>query len=62
MKKIWIDQDEWYPVYSMDDSYRALSDKREISDKDYKFVVKAFDNFDKAQEMLQGLVNRTLEE
>ncbi|CAN8138900.1 hypothetical protein THIOSC13_100002 [uncultured Thiomicrorhabdus sp.] len=48
--KVYIDQSEWYPVFSLSEDVCDV--EVDMSDEDIKFIQSAFSNFDKAQEML----------
>lgn len=54
--KVYIDNDEWYPVYSLTErepgGYK-FGVEAEISEKDLKFIDKAFADFSKAQDILR---------
>ena len=49
MKNCTIDVDEWYPVYEI---HVSREGNRQINDEDLAFIEQAFEQFEKAQEML----------
>lgn len=59
--KIWIDYDEWYPVYMFteEEQYKRMYDKEvEITDKELEWLNHAFSEFNKAQDFLQKKRNK----
>ena len=52
MPKITVDYDEWYPVYYVSKSGRHGLEV-ELSEEDVAFIAKAYDDFEKAHEMLR---------
>ena len=51
MKKVWIERDEWYPVYEIVDR-PSYAEEIELTDKELEMVRKAEALFEKAQILL----------
>lgn len=55
MVKIWIDSDEWYPVYSFSLENNTYGKSNNMTKKEIKKIQKVFDEFSKIQERLKKL-------
>lgn len=60
MVRIEIDTDEWYPVYSIDETVKGLDNYGvvEVPDKVYQKLLKTFEDFAKAQRILGELIRK----
>lgn len=58
MKKIRIDCDEWYPVWSFKDDKGNI----EVSDEEHAFLTRAFEDFNRAQKTLETAFNKNFYE
>jgi predicted DNA binding protein len=55
-KVVYVDKDEWYPVYSLTE--KNWGDKCELTEKEIAYIKKAYKMFQKAQEMLKKAYER----
>lgn len=56
MKKIYIYETEWFPVYEFEeDKSGDIVDVIEISDEKYNRLIEIFSNFNKARDYLMKL-------
>ena len=60
--KVWIDYDEWYPVFTVDNGEKAgkynmlpWGKEVEMSEADYAEMVVVFEKFNEVQKRLQAL-------
>lgn len=60
MPVVRIDEDEWWPVYSIVDAYHKANGLREaeLSESQIEFIEDAFDKFDEAQTILMMAYKR----
>ena len=61
--KVWIDSDEWYPVFTVDNGERAATynlnpwgQEAEVTEEQYAEWVRVFEEFDKVQTELRAAI------
>ena len=54
--KVKIDEDEWYPVYSIVDSDDKHPVEIELTEEQVAFIKQVQEDFDRAQEVIRPLV------
>ena len=52
--KVHVYKDEWYPAYQIEEDSSSDSNL-ELTNEEYVFVLKAFNNFNKAQLILHRI-------
>lgn len=57
-QRIYIDSDEWYPVYSFDTENRWGNQAGDVTDEELARLNHAFEEFDWAQDFLKKLRHR----
>lgn len=58
--KCWVTVDEWYPVLDVQKEKTSWTseDSIELTEEQYDYIRKVFDEFDRVQEKLNKLTNR----
>lgn len=51
--KVFIETDEWYPVYSISEFEEDYTDPIELTGEEFNFILKATQDFVKAQNIIK---------
>jgi len=57
-KVLFIDEDERWPFYFVYKSARIYDYMIEVTDEEYEFIVKAMEDFEKAQELIKRKIDQ----
>ena len=60
LRKVYFKEVEWYPVWVVDDSdgLPPVGIEVEVSEKDYKEIMDAFEQFKKTQDKIEELIEK----